>query len=629
MATPSSELTAGHTTTSYPQSWHVFGVNVPQLPEIVERYIFQELVSDNHFRVLELFPASYRPSGSTQRPGLHGSLVEHDLTDPLDYDCLSYTWGGAPRDSFIWLGERVVDIGETLWMALYTMQHEDESRYLWADQICINQADLDERNQQVQHMYTIYSRASRVIAWLGDSEDGSDELPSLFINLKESYQGKNASGKLFWTEEDCVARGLPPPRDVAWTRLSKFLLRPWFVRAWIVQEIVAAKRLWVSCGMWSVAAVEVFIPMLDVLGQVPGLARLAKVDDQLISDATSRVHELFELICRLEPTWTTDEAIKGSSKLIDILEMVWYSKATDPRDKVFAFLNLANDTKQLDIRPNYRAETNQLFVQVARSIVKAGQGGCLLLNAGISGSTLAMPSWVPDWSLEGRPEPLFVELRDFYDIAREGAELEKNSIRVSELTDELFVCVFGIDYVAHLDFGHSSKDSPSQRDQRPRESNGNWPPHYAPENPNIGRDATLEAVPTVESIPESSNDEFKPQSTESICHMTTVALRYVEQSPIYAKQNPFDVLCETLLCDPKSRWRGDDLQAYLAFARSAAREGDVLVIIKGVKGPMVIRYVNDRNFKLVGAAFLAGFMYGEEIIAELERVEDFQDFVLI
>ncbi|TVY15387.1 Heterokaryon incompatibility protein 6, OR allele [Lachnellula arida] len=40
-------------------------------------------------------------------------------------------------------------------------------RILWADAICINQQDIDERSQQVQLMRKIYQGASRVLVWLG------------------------------------------------------------------------------------------------------------------------------------------------------------------------------------------------------------------------------------------------------------------------------------------------------------------------------------------------------------------------------------------------------------------------------------------------------------------------------
>lgn len=42
------------------------------------------------------------------------------------------------------------------------------SQWLWADSICIDQTNLEERNNQVSMMSDIFSKASQVIAWLGN-----------------------------------------------------------------------------------------------------------------------------------------------------------------------------------------------------------------------------------------------------------------------------------------------------------------------------------------------------------------------------------------------------------------------------------------------------------------------------
>jgi hypothetical protein len=46
--------------------------------------------------------------------------------------------------------------------ALKALRHPQEDRYLWIDAICINQADIGERNHQVEMMSTIYGQAKRV-----------------------------------------------------------------------------------------------------------------------------------------------------------------------------------------------------------------------------------------------------------------------------------------------------------------------------------------------------------------------------------------------------------------------------------------------------------------------------------
>ncbi len=43
------------------------------------------------------------------------------------------------------------------------------TRHIWIDAICINQDDINDKNQQVRMMRDIYGRASRTLIWLGDA----------------------------------------------------------------------------------------------------------------------------------------------------------------------------------------------------------------------------------------------------------------------------------------------------------------------------------------------------------------------------------------------------------------------------------------------------------------------------
>ena len=46
------------------------------------------------------------------------------------------------------------------------LRGRQELRRLWIDAICINQASLKEKNQQVPMMADIYGGAARVLVWL-------------------------------------------------------------------------------------------------------------------------------------------------------------------------------------------------------------------------------------------------------------------------------------------------------------------------------------------------------------------------------------------------------------------------------------------------------------------------------
>jgi hypothetical protein len=93
------------------------------------------------------------------------------------FEALSYAWGADknPADIFIGRsGHESLPVTQNLAQALVHLRYEDRTRVLWIDAICVNQKDVDERSSQVKRMADIYSKAARVVVWLGpESADTS------------------------------------------------------------------------------------------------------------------------------------------------------------------------------------------------------------------------------------------------------------------------------------------------------------------------------------------------------------------------------------------------------------------------------------------------------------------------
>lgn len=65
-------------------------------------------------------------------------------------------------------------IEQNLALTLRHLRFRGRSRTLWADAVCINQDDIDERNKQVKRMKDVYTLARRTVIWLGkESEDST------------------------------------------------------------------------------------------------------------------------------------------------------------------------------------------------------------------------------------------------------------------------------------------------------------------------------------------------------------------------------------------------------------------------------------------------------------------------
>ncbi|KAG4442480.1 hypothetical protein IFR05_002032 [Cadophora sp. M221] len=94
-----------------------------------------------------------------------------DDEDTPAYEALSYVWGETSDPQNIELNWVTFPVTANLYMALQFLRIPSGIRILWVDAICINQDDVEERNNQVSLMGSIYSSAWRVLCWLGDFKD--------------------------------------------------------------------------------------------------------------------------------------------------------------------------------------------------------------------------------------------------------------------------------------------------------------------------------------------------------------------------------------------------------------------------------------------------------------------------
>ncbi|ORY14571.1 heterokaryon incompatibility, partial [Clohesyomyces aquaticus] len=83
-----------------------------------------------------------------------------------NYEAVSYKWGNSELPSHIICEGKKLSITRNCKAALEQFSSV-KNRLLWVDSICINQNDVQERNEQVSLMAIIYSSADRTLAWLG------------------------------------------------------------------------------------------------------------------------------------------------------------------------------------------------------------------------------------------------------------------------------------------------------------------------------------------------------------------------------------------------------------------------------------------------------------------------------
>jgi hypothetical protein len=168
--------------------------------------------------------------------------------DPLNYHAISYVWGNWSRPFSLKTPEGIVPITASLHSALRAIRHAEDFRTLWADGVCINQEDKQEKGHQVRLMPRIYKSAHSVFAFVGEEADGSSHI-LLTMDIDSRLSPLRAQDIIAdWPAVQWQRRHRPMPRGKEWNDIEAFARRAWFTRIWIVQEIVLAKQIEVICG---------------------------------------------------------------------------------------------------------------------------------------------------------------------------------------------------------------------------------------------------------------------------------------------------------------------------------------------------------------------------------------------
>ncbi|KAK7913838.1 hypothetical protein PG985_011541 [Apiospora marii] len=300
-----------------------------------QAFRYDPLNSTRSFRLLSL-------QNPTRQDGPIELLMStHALTDDQfpKYTALSYTWGSSDRTALVYLDGLLFGITPFLLEAIQHLRkvQQGNARFWWIDMMCINQDDDKERGHQVGMIRDIYQSADCVIAWLGPEASNSSHL------MRALAQRESTSGRASRADE------------------LSFLSRPYWTRVWIVQELCAAKRIILLCGeetaSWtSFQESPLLLPWTDY---AMVCLNLEKELYSVPSCHTMAPYNLVVLRKRLQ----AEHASLGS-----LLTSCSQQAASDPRDRVFALLGLANDEAAREVVPDYSLSPCSVYCSAIRAM---------------------------------------------------------------------------------------------------------------------------------------------------------------------------------------------------------------------------------------------------------------------
>ena len=357
-------------------------------------------------------------------------------------------------------------------------------RHFWIDAICVDQSNVLERNAQVAIFADVFRAAQSVTIWLGPEDQFTADALAVVdaISPLMALTASNSSREIKrawddisytdffddgWYSRVAEAAGLQGNiTHRQWLGLLALLTRPWFQRAWVVQELALARQSIVVCGermvhwtrlaatlsfirakrwyhhlctekMRHIASLRddpgVYSEFLNSRTEFPtGTFSLMHTRKILRYNALKRSPDIRRELDRrdlsgisLKPLslkslknsdspFPPHKPSTGSVSLDRLMSVHRDKLATDPRDKVYAFVGLADTKTEVcgspatSIRPDYELPVKDVYTRLVAQLLVANRDLHMLSHVQDPSMTKleGLPSWVPDFSVLLAPYPL-------------------------------------------------------------------------------------------------------------------------------------------------------------------------------------------------------------------------------
>jgi hypothetical protein len=629
--------------------------------------IYQELpaLQENHVRLLQVTTLS----GASCDVRCDLDVVA--LSDRPDYSALSYTWGSPyagyydrekmeKKDQELkerhgngentmdqhevpeTFGKRIICNGKELpvtsnlydFLVRYSQGPEQTlHQRLWIDAICINQTDLLERSHQVNIMAEIYKAASHIVLWLGEEE----EFTLLAFKLIEALKALPPTERSKILPHRVLKLSTNLLLDLShWQALARLFERTWFSRAWIIQEVVFARRIEVLCGACTVSWED--LTMVSQFLATSIWNNSFKDSGSFIStdSAGVRWHTIPARLAATKKTWSTG----SSDGLLYALIRGRSSICQDPKDKVYSQLRLGHAA----ISPNYTLSVAEVYINTAKYILQ--QADNLLLLTCIEGEEFqtvpGLPSWVPDWSVA---KPLGLRVTGYGSFTASSARARRYSLKVRDGKHLLAVEATLIDDI--VESGETKKELLHLH---------NAPAFWAmisrlDEKYVTGesRDEIIwrtlitnrEAISEPLSVKYPASTDLESSFRSWICWRYAVDSNAPSEFPICTSADsilpsreeilqtitncrespdslpslahrayPFDVQYSPAMLQRPFRTK----QGFFGLGTQTLRKDDSVWIVSGCRVPLILRNVeNSYRLRVVGGSYVHGFMNGEAL----------------
>lgn len=599
------------------------------------------------------------------------SFEHRDLASSLgSYRAISYCWGD-PTAAYRLLfnnGQSIVITKSCAEILTHVVPQHPTDLY-WIDQLCINQNNNAEKSVQVLLMGEIYSSTKQVSAWLGcgakETEKALDFIKTLYDEIEDTKRKGHQPTLEPLMSQAVRIRNLPTEmqRERKWSALSKFLRNVWFERCWVMQEVIMAcaktSHLTPQDQQHVVLCFEKCQLGFDVLAEV---LRVLENDNLLLNAVYDRQNSDGTTEAGVDPvgvnainlySFFRESRRRGTPVLLNsAVSRAWHFKATNARDKLFAILGFCDDVASIPLRPDHEATVEDVYISWAAAMLERADDYPMafhMAGIGLQRTYSNLPSWVPDFSTSSyevqlKPQTAGSTVAGTY---RATGTIDETGLTIDHLSQSLQIQGILIDTVEAV-----FPQPVSSQKKDPWYKSSILTPEKA-KYKSILRwlDAIQEFQNTSTTVSETRVKQILWQTMVGNYNPTDIA---AEDSNL---SQAFDNWCQShreLAGKDKAGFSAsqsrkpdfyDQIQTFEHLKATSLQDrpvfgtaqkrllghgpkglvvGDIVCLLKGTLTPFLIREdaggVGNKGWKLVGACFVHGVMYGEGL--RMGRWED-------
>jgi hypothetical protein len=600
---------------------------IPQPSEAWRGAVYHPLgPARRQIRILCLYPSTdlrRDPVGHLETTSLEGA----------SFAAISYVWGDQSHQRSMLLSDWRIPIGENAHTALRYLRDPQDAKYFWIDTICINQADVPEKNQQVPLMRDIFGCARHVLLWTG-----LDETTVWAMEFLEDTRAGVARAQSVDMPYDIMMQQLwshiPRTPVIKWKCVALFLELPLFHRVWTLQEMLLGappegrdrfshrRRAFFVTGRRRFD----YITLQESLGFI----RMAFTRHSGVGDTWGSwdgwnpmpmlMHSTF--MNNLFQLWFTT----ADFNTVITCGLAYHLQATNPKDFVYGLIGLL---PYLSCGVDYSKPLGKIYEEATLGLIMHNRSltHLLIRSDRAQQPPSDMPSWVIDW-----------RQKDVYRFDDRWVAFAENEYTADASRPIPFeISGHSLRVAAHVLFtfeDESSLGPPNEMDdsllQAPNEQ-------YRFARTKLD----LNQSPTANDLAAFRRNFASCLMLDLGIHRNGGSSRLTTDS----KEDAINMIAMEILLNRFDQSAGDERifrQVYgvlsvqlqstriaisptkqLCIVPEATKVGDVVCILAGCGMPIVLRPVasqKSRSYRVVGAAYVHGVMDGEAVIESAKRV---------